>query len=338
MRNPLAMQSSLRPLFGALALSLAATLAACGGGGTSAPAAVPTGSATVAPSAPPSGQGVSAYPGTLTFTGAGAPAQAFNVQITGTNAGAPSLTTQCGTVATVVNTANPSAGIYTYTVTPTGAGGCTVVFTAGSSSASVGITVGAVAGGSLSSNNTTLTIPAGGTGSFTVTASAGTIAYDAAACNGIANVTVASGGGTASTTFNVVPVATGNCAVTAYDGAFSFQENIIVQGTLGPNAVIVTPTSLHFSSSSAAAQNITVSKQGNIGQVSIDESSCYSSASGGARLAFLTLTGVTAGTVVNLPVNATVQPIASNTGGGTCQIVFTPQTGSSATLLVSIAP
>ncbi len=325
-----------RPILGVLALTLSVSLAACGGGGSSAPAAPVTGPTSTPTSAPPSGIGINAYPDALTFAGSGSAAQAFVVRLTGQNTTTPTLSTQCGSVATVTTTATTFPA--TYTVTPHAVGGCTVVFTAGNSSAAVSITVGAASGGVLTPSNTTLSLTAGQSGTFSVSTTSGTIAIDATACNGIAGVTLASGAGTTSQTYNVQATASGNCAVTVYDGPFSFQEDIVVSGAAAANAVTLTPVALNFSSPTAAAQTVHIGFTGSVGAVSIDESSCDSNVTGGPKIAYLTLVGTTAGTSVSLPVNATVTPFGSVQGGGTCQIVFTPQTGNSATLLVSVAP
>ncbi|HZO92803.1 MAG TPA: hypothetical protein VFB22_03460 [Candidatus Baltobacteraceae bacterium] len=330
------MLSFQRPLLGVLAVALSASLAACGGGGSSAPAAPVTGPTSTPTSVPPSGAGITAYPSTLTFAGAGSAAQAFTVQLTGQNTATPKLSTQCGSVASVTTTSTTFPA--TYTVTPLATGGCTVVFTAGNSSAAVSITVGASGGGALSSSNTTLTLATGASGTFTVTATSGTIGADATACSGIANVTPAAGGTATSQTYNVSTIAAGTCAVTVYDGAFVFQETIVVSGATPKNAVTLSPPALTFSSPTAPAQQVQVSFTGSVGAVSIDESSCYSTASNGPKIAYLTLVGTSAGTSVSLPVTASVQPFGSGYPGGTCQIVFTPQTGAAATLQVTVAP
>ncbi len=152
------------------------------------------------------------------------------------------------------------------------------------------------------------------------------------------NVTLASGGGTTSQTYNVAATGAGNCAVTVYDGPFSFQEDIVVSGAAATNAVTVTPAALSFTSPAAAAQTVHIAFTGSVGAVSIDESSCDSTVQGGPRIAYLTLVGTSAGTSVSLPVDATVTPFGAAQGGGTCQIVFTPAKGNAATLLVSVAP
>jgi len=331
---------SSRLLPGAVALALTVSLAACGGGGgTSAPAPVvgPTAAPTGSPSAPPTGAGINAYPASLSFSAPGAAPQAFVVRLSGTNAATPQLSTQCGSVATVTTTSSTFPA--TYTVTPLAVGGCTVVFTAGNSSAAVSITVGTSGGGIVTpGSSTTLALTVGQSGTFSASASAGTLGADTTACSGVANVTLASGGGTASQTFNVSAVAAGTCAVTLYDGAFSFQENIVVTNSGVKNSVTVTPAALTFTSPTAAAQTIQIGFTGSVGAVSIDESSCDSTASGGAKIAYLTLVGTTPGQSVSLPIQATVQPFGAAFGGGTCQIVFTPQTGAAATLLVSVGP
>ena len=330
------MLSFQRPLLAVLAVTLSASLAACGGGGGSAPAAPVTGPSSSPTSVPPSGVGITAYPSTLTFSGAGAAPQAFNVQVTGQSTATPKLSTQCGTVASVTTTSTTFPA--TYTVTPLTTGGCTVVFTAGNSSAAVSITVGASGGGALTSSNTTLSLATGASGTFTVTTTSGTIGIDPTACNGIATVTAAGGGTATSQTYNVNANAAGSCAVTVFDGAFVFQETIVVSGALPKNAVTLSPAALNFSSPTAGAQQVQVGFTGSVGAVSIDESSCYTTATNGPKIAYLTLVGTSAGTSVSLPVTANVQPFGSGYPGGTCQIVFTPQTGAAATLLVTVAP
>lgn len=330
------MSFSSRSLFGVAAVVMSLSLAACGGGGGTAAPAPPTGPTSSPTSAPPSGVGINAYPATLTFASAASAPQAFTVRLTGQNTATPQLSTQCGTVATVATTSTTFPA--TYTVTPRATGGCTVVFTAGNSSAAVSIVVGASGGGVLSPSNTTLALTVGQNATFSASTSSGAISADTTACNGIANVTVASGAGTTSETWNVAAVGAGTCAVTVYENAFSFQEDIVVTNSGVTNAVTVSPAALNFTSPSAAAQTVHIAFTGSVGAVSIDESSCDSSASNGPKIAYLTLVGVSPGQSVSLPVDATITPFGPNFGGGTCQIVFTPQHGNAATLLVSIAP
>ena len=316
-----------RALFGGLALSLA--LAACGGGSS--------GSGGGGGNPPPVGPGsVTITPSSMSFSGPGAASQTFTVSSTVTGVAAPTIDQfGCSPVATI--TTNSSTLPATYTVTPTGNGTCSVVANVGHQSASIGITVGGGSGAGLSGSGGTITLTIGGSpGTFTATASSGTILPDTTACNGIAQISGA-GGPAPQQTFSITPIAAGSCVFTVVDGSSSLAVNVVVNSPGGSAAVFVTPSSMTFASRSAAAQSGTITENGLVGNVSINEDSCTGTPSG-PKIAYLTITGVPPGQPVTLPANFTITPYGPGFNSGTCQIVFTPQTGASATLTVTVNP
>jgi hypothetical protein len=317
----------LRSLCSALVLAL--SVAACGGGsssGSSTPVTGPT-------STPVTPGSVAVTPSTLAFSGPGAAAQTFTLSSTVPNAAAPIInSTSCGAVATIGGGSSTLPA--TYTVTPTANGSCSIVVTIGTKSAALGVTVGAQSGTVINGNQTGLTFSLGGQPqSYTVTSTGSggpaQIAFDTSACAGIATIT--GNGGTSPQSFTATPIGQGTCNVTVISGSSTFGVPITVNGSTTTNGLIVTPSALSFSSHSAAPQNVTIGFQGLVGSVSIDESSCTN-----PRIAFFTVQPV--GQPVSLPATGTVTPYTSNVGSGTCTIVFTPQTGSSASLSVSVSP
>jgi len=315
-----------RALFGGLALSFA--LAACGGGSSGSGGGG---------NPPPVGPGsVTITPGSMSFSGPGAASQSFTVSSTVTGVAAPTIDQfGCAPVATI--TTNSTTLPATYTVSPTGNGTCTVVANVGHESASIGITVGGGGGSGLSGSGGTVTLTVGGSpGTFTATASSGTILPDTTACNGIAQIGGA-GGPAPQQSFTITPIAAGSCIFTVVDGSSSLAVNVVVNSPGGSAAVFVTPPSMTFASRGAAAQSGTITENGLVGNVSINEDSCTGTPSG-PKIAYLTITGVPPGQPVTLPANFTVTPYGTSFQSGTCQIVFTPQTGASATLTVTVNP
>jgi hypothetical protein len=108
---------------------------------------------------------------------------------------------------------------------------------------------------------------------------------------------------------------------------------VVVKAATQPDGVIVSPSALSFASPNAAGQTVNLSFQGSIGQVSIDESACTT---GSGKTAYLTLNNVQPGQPVTLPQTATVTPYGPGFATGSCTIVFTPQSGASASLTVTV--
>jgi hypothetical protein len=318
----------LHPLIAVTGAALC--LSACGGGSSgSAPVVFPTVTPTNGPV--PGSNSVAINPSSLSFSGPGAGAQTFTVSSTTANAPLPTIDPfGCGPVVSIATTSTTLPA--TYTVTPQGNGVCTFVFTIGNRSASLGINVGGGSGGSFTTTATPLTFTLGGPSqTYTATASSGTLSADATSCNGIA--AVAGGGGPSPQTFTVTPSAVGSCTFSVVDGSNSLLVPVVVNPSATPNGVIVSPSALSFASPSAAGQTVNLSFQGAIGQVSIDESSCVSPS---ARIAFLTLNNAQPGQPVTLPQTATVTPYGPAFATGSCTIVFTPQSGASASLTVTV--
>ena len=317
--------------FSALAaVALAVSLAACGGGSSG-------GGGSVGPPVPtPPGPGsISISPSSLAFSGPGAPSQTFTVSSTVGNVAAPQFDAfGCGPVVTISGS-SPTLPA-TYTVTPVGNGNCSLVANLGRASASIGITVG---GGGPSSNvsASTVTLFVGGTsGSVLVGSSSGQFTADTTPCNGIASVT--SGPFTGSSTYNqqfsITPVSTGSCQLTLVNGSASVVVNVVVNpGPGGPNALVLSSTTMDFASTAAPPQQDTLNFTGNVGQVTIDENDCIGN-TGKPKIAYLTLNGVPPGSPVSLPQSFTVTLYGS--ASGTCQINFVPQTGSPATLTITV--
>lgn len=307
------------------ALAFAFGLAACGGGSgggtifSPAPGPGPTpgpGSVTIAPSS-------------LNFSGPGAAAQTFTVNSTFTNLGAPAVNLSgCSPVAALATASTTLPA--TYTVTPQSNGSCSVVVHLGTQAAAVGITVGGGTGPSLSQSANTVNVFVGGTpGSVTVTASSGTLTPDATACAGIASV--GGSAGASPQTFAIAPLAVGNCTLVVVDGASSVLVPIVVSANpAGANALFITPSALSFASPGAAAQQANLTFSGNVGSVSINEDDCIG-LTGKPKIAYLTLTGVPAGTPVSLPQNVTITPYG--TASGTCAITFNSSAGGSPAVL-----
>jgi hypothetical protein len=306
-------------------------LSACGGG--SSGSTVITGPTPTPTNGPPviGANSVAVTPSALTFSAPGAAAQTFTVSSTTANAPLPTIDPfGCSPVASIGTTSTTLPA--TYTVTPLGNGVCTFVFTIGNRSATLGIIVGGGSGGSFTTTANPLTFTLGGPSqTYTATASGGTLAADATSCNGIATVT--GGGGTSPQTFTVSPTAVGSCTFSIVDGSNSLLVPVVVNPTTTANGVVISPSALSFASPSSAGQTVNLNFQGSIGNVTIDESSCTA---GSARVAYLTLNNVPPGQPVTLPQTATVTPYGPGFATGSCTIVFTPQSGASASLTVTV--
>ena len=322
------MLSRLRPFL--VVAGAALCLSACGGGSSgSAPIVGPTVTPTNGPA--PGSNSVAVTPSSLSFSGPGAGAQTFTVSSTTTNAPLPTIDPfGCGPVVSIATTSTTLPA--TYTVTPQGNGVCTFVFTIGNRSATIGINVGGGSGGSFTTTSNPMTFTLGGPAqTYTATASSGTLSADATSCNGIATVT--GGGGASPQTFTVSPTNVGSCTFSIVDGSNSLLVPVVVNPTTTTTGVIVSPSALSFASPSAAGQQVNLSFQGAIGNVTIDESSCIAN---NAKIAFITLNNAPPNQPVTLPQTATVTPYGPNFSTGSCTIVFVPQSGASASLTVTV--
>jgi hypothetical protein len=317
-----------RALAAFAALALSVSLAACGGGSSG-------GSSTPYTPTPPGPGSISIAPSSLSFSGPGAAAQTFTVSSTAGNVAAPQFDTfGCGSVVTITGS-SPTLPA-TYTVTPVGNGTCSLVASLGHAQASIGINVGG-SGPSINASATTVNLFVGGTsGSVLVGASSGTFTADGSACSGIASVT--SNGFAGSSTyvqqFNVTPVSAGSCQIVLVNGSASVVVSVVVNaGPGGPNALVLASSTMDFASTAAGPQTDTLNFTGNVGQVSIDENDCIGN-TGKPKIAYLTLNGVPPGSPVSLPQSFTVTLYGN--ASGTCQINFVPQTGSPATLTITV--
>ena len=317
-----------RALTALAAFALSVSLAACGGGSSGSSAA---------PYTPPQyGPGsISISPGTMSFAGPGSAAQTFTISSTAGNIAAPQFDTfGCSSVVTISGSSTTLPA--TYTVTPVANGSCSLVANLGHASATIGINVGGSAP-SVNASTSTVSLYVGGTaGTVLVGASSGTFTADTAACNGIASVT--SNGFVGSSTydqqFSIAPVSAGSCQLTLVNGSASVVVSVVVNsGTSGANALVLSSTSMDFASTAAGPQQDTLNFTGNVGQVSIDENDCIGN-TGKPKIAYLTLTGVPPGSPVTLPQAFTVTLYGS--ASGTCQINFVPQTGTPATLTITV--
>ena len=313
---------SHRSLSAFATLVLALSLSACGGGG---------GSSFSPPPGSPGSPSVTISPSTLVFAGAGSGAQSFTVS---TSAGSVALPTidllGCAPVASLSTSATSLPA--TYTVTPTGNGSCTVVMTINHQSSSLGITVGGVSSPTLGPISPVSVFVGGTAGSVTVTASSGTIVPDATSCSGIA--AVGGSGGTGSATFTVAGISPGTCTLVVADGASSTNVAITVAANPGgPNALILTPSTLTFASPNASAQHTTLSFTGNVGSVAFNQTDCDGT-NGRPRIAFFTLTNVPPGQPASLPQDITVTPFGTaGTSGLSCSIIFTSSVGATQAVL-----
>jgi hypothetical protein len=276
---------------------------------------------------------LSVAPGTLTFASTASAAQQFTLSSTIVGAPAPTVNAAgCAPVVTITGggTTLPA----TFTATATANGACTIVLTVGTHSVAIGITVGPAVSPVFSNTGTPLSLAyPGGSGSYSVTVTTGTIAFDAAACSGIAQITP-SGTGTTSASFTAAAVAPGSCAVTVSDGASSYAEPITVAGSAPATGAVVSPAAVSVSASTLApSQQISLTASGTIGQVTIDQSACTAT---GTKLAYFTLSNASPGTPVSLPQNGTVTAYGGLTGS--CTINFVPQTGATAVLTVYVTP
>ncbi len=315
-----------RSLSSLAALVLSFSLAACGGGSSSGNNNV---------FVPPTNGTITISPSTLTFSGPGAAPQTFTVSSSlGAVAAPPVDPVGCGSVVTI--TQNSGTLPATYTVTPVGNGTCSFVANVNHQAAALGIQVGASPGPpSLNQSTNTVTLfQGGGAGTVTVTASSGTLVPDTTACAGIASIT---GGGASPQTFTITPLSPGSCTLVVVDGNSSVLVPITVSGGSSANALFLSPTALTFASPTAGAQTSTLSFTGSVGSITWNEDDCIGK-TGRAKIAFFTLDNVPQGQTTPLPVTVRVTPYGPGFGSGTCQIIFTPQTGSSAVLTVTVNP
>jgi hypothetical protein len=269
-------------------------------------------------------------PGTLTFTGGGAAAQTFTVTSNVAGLPAPAIDPiGCGGVAGI-SPATSSTLPATYTVTPQGDGTCALVVHIGGQASTLGITVGAASGNSISASTNTITVFVGGTpGSVTVSASGGTLTPDTSACANIA--AIGGSGGPSPQTFTVAPLAAGSCTLVVVDGASTVSVPITVNpNPSGGNALFITPSTMEFASPAASPQQANLTFSGNAGQVTINEDDCIGN-TGKPKIAFLTLTGQPPGAPVSLPQNVTVTPYGS--ASGSCAIFFTSSVGATQAVL-----
>jgi hypothetical protein len=327
------MLSRLHPSFAVIGALLC--LSACGGGSSSSTPVtgppLPPG-----PGPTPPASSVSVTPSSLAFAGPGTGTQTFTVSSTTPNAPLPTIDQfGCNPVATITTTSSSLPA--TYTVNPTANGVCAVVVTIGNRSATLGINVGGGSGGSFTTTANPLVFTQGGPAqTYTATATSGTLTADTAACSGI--VSVSGGGGASPQTFTVTPGSPGSCTLSIVDGSSAILVPIVVNASSPPaSAVVVSPPALSFASINAPAQQVSISFTGSVGQVSIDESSCTAA---GAKIAFLTINSGPSGQTVSLPATATVTPYGTagsgNPASGSCTINFNPQTGSSASLTITV--
>lgn len=313
---------SHRSLSALAALALAVSLSACGGGGSSS-FSPPPGS--------PGSPSVTISPSSLVFSGAGAGAQTFTVSSSAGSIALPTIDLLgCAPVATLSTAATSLPA--TYTVTPTGNGSCTVVMTISHQSSSLGITVGGVSSPTLGPISPVSVFVGGTAGSVTVNASSGTIVPDSTSCSGIA--AVGGNAGTGSATFTIAGISPGTCTLVIADGASSTNVAITVAANPGgPNALILTPSTLTFASPNASAQHTTLSFTGNVGAVSFNQTDCDGT-NGRPRIAFFTLTNVPPGQPVSLPQDITVTPFGTaGTSGLSCSIIFTSSVGATQAVL-----
>lgn len=318
-----------RALAALAALALSVSLAACGGGSSGG------GSSTPPAPTPPGPGSISIAPSTLSFSGPGAAAQTFTVTSTAGNVAAPQFDTfGCGPVVNITG-GSPTLPS-TYTVSPLQNGNCSLVVNLGRASATIGINVGST-GPTSNVSASTVTLFLGGTsGSVLVGASSGTFTADTTACNGIAGVTSNgfAGSSTYNQQFNITPVSIGSCQLSLVNGSATVVVNVVVNaGPGGANALVLTSSTLDFASQAAPPQTDTLNFTGNVGQVTIDENDCIGN-TGKPKIAYLTLNGVPPGSPVSLPQSFTVTLYGN--ASGTCQINFVPQTGSPATLTVTV--
>lgn len=329
------MISGSRSVF--LSLVAAFALAGCGGGS----------GGSVTPGGGGGGTGggtttaaISITPGGLQFPTPSSPAQTFTVKSSTSGVTAPVIDgSTCTINGQQIVTISGGGGTLpaTYTVTPNPAlqpvagalpgtyGNCTLVFTSGTNTATLPILVGTNSSGpqTLTANPSSLSFPATNSAAqtFTVTGNAGTgpgtVSVNSTSCAGIA--TVSGSGGAPPQTYTVTPVGAGGCSLVLVDGEVSQTVPVTVAQVTQPAAVILTPSSLTFAAGNSAPQDVTVSYQGFVGQITVDQSKCA---------------GIATFSIPNgsLPQTGTVTPIAK----GTCAITFSPSAASPVTLSITV--
>ena len=146
------------------------------------------------------------------------------------------------------------------------------------------------------------------------------------------------GGGASPQTFTVTPLAAGNCTLSIVDGSNALLVPIAVNApNSGTTGAFVSPSAMSFSSPYDTPQQVSITTQGTVGNVTIDESSCIAAS---AKIAYLTINGVPPGQQVTPPVTATVTPYGTGgynvPGTGSCTINVNPQFGTPASLTVTV--
>ena len=319
-----------------LSLVAAFALAGCGGGGTSS----------VSPSTGTGGTGgtttaaIAVNPAALQFETPSTAAKTFTVSSSTSGVAAPVLDNSTCTVngQTIVTVTGGGGTLpATYTVTPnpslqpvSGAlpgtyGNCTLVFTSGTNAVTLPILVGTNSSGPQTLTATPSTLAFAATNSapqtFTVTGNAGTgpgtVSLNGTSCSGIA--TVSGSGGAPPQTFTVTPVGAGGCSVVVVDGEVTTLVPVTVAQTTVAAALLISPTTLTFAAGNSAPQNVTVSFQGLVGQVTVDQSAC----------AGIATFSIPSG---SLPQTGTVTPVAK----GTCAVTFTPSAAPVVTLSITV--
>ncbi|MEA2666416.1 MAG: hypothetical protein QOI11_3360 [Candidatus Eremiobacteraeota bacterium] len=327
------MNSGSRSVFLSLVAALALASCSGGGGGSSVtPGGGGTGGTTTG--------SVAVSPSGLQFPTPSSPPQTFTVSSSASGVTAPVIdSSTCTFNGQQIVTITGGGGTLpaTYTVTPNASlqqvpgalpgtyGNCTLVFTSGTNTATLPILVGTNSSGpqTLTATPSSLSFAATNAAAqtFTVTGNGGTgpgtVSTNSSSCAGIA--AVSGSGGAPPQTFTVTPIGAGGCAVVVVDGEVSTIVPVTVAQVTQPAAVILTPSSLTFAASNSAPQNVTVSYQGFVGQITVDQSKC---------------TGIATFSIPNgsLPQTGTVTPVAK----GTCAITFTPSAAPAVTLSITV--
>ncbi|MDQ6779787.1 MAG: hypothetical protein M3Z37_01355 [Candidatus Eremiobacteraeota bacterium] len=210
------------------------------------------GSATVNVNVAPPGT-LTANPGTLQFLNTGASSQSFTAAETNYSGPIFTAAPSCTSVASVTP-ATGSGPSQDFTVTPVGAGSCTIIVTddhGGTQSVSVTV-FGALVVAPLSLHfNGTATAK-----TFTANETAYGGQFNTSGCSGVVTITPGSGNGP-SASFSVKPVAAGGCTITVTDD-HGGSRDIAVSVTTG--ALSVNPGSLTFGSATAGSRPFTASE------------------------------------------------------------------------------
>jgi FtsP/CotA-like multicopper oxidase with cupredoxin domain len=142
----------------------------------------------------------------------------------------------------------------------------------------------------------------------TVTISGGTPGYNVNACNGVANASLNGGA------LTLTPAAAGSCLLTVSDSTSpSITTNLTVTVNAPPSTVALAPNVVSFTSTTAAAANVTIS-------------------GGTAPYLLAGCTGIALGTVTGVDLQVTPQ------AAGACSFVVTDANRNQAVLSVSVNP